>query len=272
MFPPKPFPKLLIKPSFDKRFDLRSFGEPLAKLRAVPIQDHGEPLVDLRQFCPDIILSPGCLPFLRETVAHMVNQLQALLPEGHTLTIGTALRTREMQRDIREQFTQDMTEKHPEWSKATMQRMLNRMVAPPDDVSPPPHMTGGALDVGLRGPDGEKLDFSSPSEQWWDSAPTYYHKLSDQARANRLLLIAAMEAVGLTNYVGEWWHWSFGDQGWALRVGNPVAYYGAVEIEDAENQRIPKSPEEPSHAPGEKDRPSPPNSGGEEQSQEPAEA
>jgi hypothetical protein len=54
-----------------------------------------------------------------------------------------------------------------------------------------------------------------------------------------------MESTGLTNYVGEWWHWSYGDQGWALRVGSPVAYYGAVEVEDAENQRIPQPPEEP---------------------------
>ena len=244
MFPSKPFPKILAKPTFEKRFDLRSFGEPLAKLRAVPIQDHGEPLVDLRDFCPDVILSPGCLPFLRETVAHMVNHVQSQLPAGHTLRVGTALRTREMQRDIRERFTESMTEKHPDWSKATMQRMLNRMVAPPDDVSPPPHMTGGALDVGIQGPDGEGLDFSSPSTEWWETAPTYYHKLSEQSRANRLLLIGVMEEAGLTNYVGEWWHWSYGDQGWALRVGSPVAFYGAVEIEDAENQRIPKPPEE----------------------------
>jgi len=230
------------KPGFDKRFDLRSFGEPLKALRAVPIRDAGEPLVDLRHFCPDVVLRPGCLPFLRETVARMVNDVQARLPDGHTLTVGTALRTLDMQRGIRERFTQEMTEKHPEWSRATLARMLNRMVAPPEDVSPPPHTTGGALDVGLRAPDGTDLDFSSPVEGW-ASAPTYHHKLSDQSRANRLLLIGAMEAAGLTNYVGEWWHWSYGDQGWALRVGSPVAYYGPVEVADAEAQRIPKPPD-----------------------------
>ena len=232
------------KPSFDKRFDLRSFGEPLKALRAVPIIDAGEPLVDLRDFCPSITLHPGCLPFLRETVANMVNEVQERLPDGLTLTVGTALRTLTMQRGIRENFTKEMSEKHPEWSAATLARMLNRMVAPPDDVSPPPHLTGGALDVGLVGPDGQRLDFTSPIEGW-ESAPTYYHKLSETARANRLLLIGTMEAAGLTNYVGEWWHWSYGDQGWALRVGNPVAYYGAVEVEDAENKRIPKPPEPP---------------------------
>jgi D-alanyl-D-alanine dipeptidase len=236
------FPRLRSKPSFDKRFDLRSFGEPLAALRAVSVVDAEEPLVDLREFCPHIILNPGCLPFLRETVARMVNEVQERLPEGHTLALGTALRTLGMQRGIREGFTKDMTEKHPEWSRATLARMLNRMVAPPDDISPPPHTTGGALDVGIRAPNGEGLDFTSPAEGW-TSAPTFYHKLSEQARTNRLLLIETMESTGLTNYVGEWWHWSYGDQGWALRVGNPVAYYGAVELEDAESKRIPKPPE-----------------------------
>lgn len=237
-------PKLPSKPSFGKRFDLRSFGEPIKALRAVPIQDEGEPLVDLREFCPTVILLPGCLPFLRQTVAGMVNRVQAALPDGHTLTVGTCLRTREMQRGIRDGFLKEMTEKHPEWTKATLHRMLNRMVAPPDDVSPPPHMTGGAIDVGVRGPDGKGLDFSSPAEGW-TGAPTYYHKLSETARANRIMLIDAMEGAGLTNYLGEWWHWSYGDQGWALRVGNPTAPYGAVEIEDAESKRIPKPPEEP---------------------------
>jgi D-alanyl-D-alanine dipeptidase len=241
---PETFPLLREKPSFDKHFDLRSFGEPLKALRAVPIRDAGEPLVDLRQFCPTVILNPGCLPFLRETVANKVNQVQERLPEGHTLTIGTGMRTIEMQRSIRERVTKDMREKHPEWPAATLARMLNRMVAPPDDISPPPHTTGGALDVGLRGTDGEPLDFGS-GDNFWVTAPTYCGKLSEIARANRLLLIEAMESTGLTNYVGEWWHWSYGDQGWALRVGSPVAYYGATEVEDAENQRIPKPPEPP---------------------------
>ncbi len=242
MRPPyPPYPAPLAKPSFDKRFDMRSFGEPLKALRAVPIQDYGEPLVDLREFCPTVVLNPGCLPFLRETVARMVNHVQELLPSGYTLAVGTGLRTMEMQRGIRERFTQDMQEKHPDWSKATMQRMLNRMVAPVDDPSPPPHTTGGALDVGLRGPDGEGLDFTSPTQRW-DGAPTYCFGLSETARANRIMLIEAMEGAGLTNYVGEWWHWSYGDQGWALRVGSPVAYYGSVELEDAESKRIPHPP------------------------------
>ena len=52
--------------------------------------------------------------------------------------------------------------------------------------------------------------------------------LSDAARANRRLLAGALTAAGMTNYDGEWWHWSYGDQGWALRLGLDEAVYGPV--------------------------------------------
>jgi len=34
-----------------------------------------------------------------------------------------------------------------------------------------------------------------------------------------------LDLTGLTNYLGEWWHWSYGDSGWALRVGAKKAVY-----------------------------------------------
>ena len=49
--------------------------------------------------------------------------------------------------------------------------------------------------------------------------------LSPDAQANRKLLIHTLEKTGLTNYTGEWWHWSYGDSGWALRVKAPRALY-----------------------------------------------
>jgi len=34
-----------------------------------------------------------------------------------------------------------------------------------------------------------------------------------------------LDLTGLTNYLGEWWHWSYGASGWALRVGAKTALY-----------------------------------------------
>jgi D-alanyl-D-alanine dipeptidase len=52
--------------------------------------------------------------------------------------------------------------------------------------------------------------------------------LSATARCNRKLLADVLIAVGLTSYAAEWWHWSYGDSGWALRTGRDTALYGRV--------------------------------------------
>ena len=57
--------------------------------------------------------------------------------------------------------------------------------------------------------------------------------ISPEARRNRELLRRALSGAGLTNYPGEWWHWSYGEPGWAVRTGQPHALYGAVEAQMA---------------------------------------
>jgi D-alanyl-D-alanine dipeptidase len=239
----KGFPRLVRPGGFDRPYDARSFGEPLRLLRSMPIRETGEPLVDLREACPEIRLMPGTLPFLRERVARMVQHAQQFLPPGHILKVHTCLRTMENQRGIREHLGKELKEKHPDWKPATMNRMLNRMVAPPDDPSPPPHSTGAAVDIGVCDADQKDLDFTADLD-FWLSAPMFFPRLTPRARENRMMLIDAMSRAGFTNYVGEWWHWSYGDQGWALRVGHPFAYYGLIELPDAESKRIPV-PEKP---------------------------
>ena len=54
--------------------------------------------------------------------------------------------------------------------------------------------------------------------------------LSPIAQKNRALLRSILEPTGLTNYADEWWHWSYGDNGWALRVGAKNAIYDTIEL------------------------------------------
>ena len=53
----------------------------------------------------------------------------------------------------------------------------------------------------------------------------------EEARKNRKTLSDALQKTGLTNYLGEWWHWSYGDSGWALRVGAKNALYNRLPEE-----------------------------------------
>jgi len=218
----------------------RSFGEPLTKLRAVPVEDNREPLLDPRTLSqrihfaekhPKFVGMPRT-PRVRQSVAEKLAQAAGALPDGVDLVIIEGFRPLAQQRFMYEEIKADFARHHPEWNKATLHRITNTMSAPPDDPCPPPHTTGGAVDLSLfRVNSGDWLDMTSPFEMDETSAPGDTPGLSAEAQANRRLLFGALEPTGLTNYLGEWWHWSYGDSGWALRVGAKTALYDRLPEE-----------------------------------------
>ncbi len=211
--------------------------ESLAAQARVPIRDNGEPLVDFVGLSPRLRFAPkhpvyefARVHLARRRVAQMLAEAAERLPEGLNLTVVEAWRSPAVQRQMYEATEREFREKHPEWSPTTLRRMVNRFSAPPDHRVPPPHCTGGAVDVHLTAANGERLDFTSPFPPLnRRSAATSVRGLSPTARANRHLLIVALTAVGFTNYPAEWWHWEYGTPGWALRAGQPAALYGLIE-------------------------------------------
>jgi len=201
--------------------------EPFAALNRIPIQDNGEPLVDIRIACPKIIAHRGVLPYVRAGVAEMLNNAQSLLPPGHRLKVHSALRTLETQAEMYWRHYKQLEVKHPEWPKSALRRTNNKFFAAPDVKAPPGHCTGGAVDVSLVGPEGRDLDVTSPTKGW-EAAYTYSTNLSEQALHNRRLLIETMFSAGFSNCRDEWWHWSYGDSAWAVRIGATTACYGLV--------------------------------------------
>lgn len=122
---------------------------------------------------------------------------------------------------------------------------VGRFWAPPnpDPAAPPPHSTGGAVDLTLavRGSGAPVAMGSAIDTIGAVSEPDHW-----QARAqacgeapqrdlwlswhrNRCLLRAAMEAAGFGQHPHEWWHFSWGDQLWAWRSGAELACYGRVD-------------------------------------------
>ena len=218
----------------------RSFGEPLTKLRAVPIEDNGEPLVDPRSLSKRIHFAEKHpkfedmkrTPKVRQRVAEMLAEAADSLPDSIDMVIIEGFRPMHQQQFMYEEIKREFSEKHPEWNKSTLIRMTNTMSAPPDDPCPPPHITGGAVDLSLmRMPSREWLDMTSPFEMDETSAPGDTKGLSEEAQKNRKLLSEALEKTGLTPYLGEWWHWSYGDSGWALRVSAEKALYDRLPEE-----------------------------------------
>ncbi|MEO0852820.1 MAG: M15 family metallopeptidase [Cyanobacteria bacterium J06648_11] len=102
-------------------------------------------------------------------------------------------------------------------------------------ATPPPHSTGGAVDLTLvddaRNPVwmGSEIDEISPR-----SHPDYFQTSNEPDasvfHARRQNLNHAMQAAGFLRHPSEWWHFSYGDQLWAWQTGGgAIAKYGRVE-------------------------------------------
>jgi len=200
-------------------------GEPLKALKKIKIKDNGEPLVDIKKFCPQVIiglekhrLRKEKSIFVRETVAKMLKRAQKFLPPGYKFKILDGWRPLKEQKRYYFKKLREFQKKHPNWSSSRLRREVNKWIFPPDVGIPPWHTTGGAIDLTISYPNGKSIPMKSKKD-----------KLPERVLKNRKLLKEIMEKVGFTNYQFEWWHFSYGDTGWALRKRKKTAIYGAIE-------------------------------------------
>jgi zinc D-Ala-D-Ala dipeptidase len=208
-------------------------SEPFGRLNKIPLRDNGEPLVDLREVCPVIKCKEGCLPYVREQVAEKLNKAAQALPKGHVFQISTALRTIEMQSELYWTNFEKLKIERPDLPLSALRRRTNKYFAPPDYPAPPGHTTGAAVDLTILNSDGEALLMTDPYEEGegrsWEVAATFSTQISPIAQQNRLLLIEPLFAVGFSNCRDEWWHWSYGDNAWAVRMEKETAFYGLID-------------------------------------------
>ncbi|MFI7006990.1 M15 family metallopeptidase [Streptomyces sp. NPDC050145] len=202
------------------------------RVAAIPVQDCGEPLVDVR-LDGSLLVDPrkqdpaDAFAHLRRGVLERLLKAQAALPPGLRLLFVEGYRPPALQRSYFEEYADELRAEHPDWPEDRIRTAASRYVSPPEIA---PHSAGAAVDLTLADADGRELDLgtrmnASPEE----SAGACYTEapgISPEARAHRRTLGAALTGAGLVNYPTEWWHWSYGDRYWALQTGNPTALYG----------------------------------------------
>lgn len=219
----------------DKKY---SQAEPVTDLRHIPIRECGEPLVDYMQLSSKILVARPRWQYtrvslLRQSVAEKLALAADGLPDGYRLAVLEGWRPPYIQRRMYLASWARWKRRRPDWSDAQLRRVVNRFTAPLHGKVPPPHSTGAAFDLVLADASGTELDHCSPFEPVDPHGyPTACPGLTEEARKHRTLLCDVLVGAGLTNYPSEWWHWSWGDQGWAYRTGAPHAIYGATEPTD----------------------------------------
>ena len=135
---------------------------------------------------------------------------------------------------------------HPDFSRDELLKELNFYSAKPpisendiDRNGPPPHTTGATMDVTLRFKDSKEFLFmGSIFDDVTNLVHTDYFELKnpkklltlseEEALKNRRILYHSMKEEGIENYPYEWWHYSWGDQMWAMLSGKKEAFYSNI--------------------------------------------
>lgn len=229
-----------MRPKWDRS---KGRPEPIAALNKIPERESGEPLVDINDYLPGMHMGrPHVIPYVRRTVAEMVAKAQSMLPSDVRLSLIEGWRPIERQQRIYDFMWESAREAFPNRDHAALRRTVCRWVAPTDQKAPPGHCTGAAVDVQLVDVSGELLDVVSPFDRH-TAARTYTLGLTSAAQRHRDLLVGAMLEAGFSNCRDEWWHYSFGDAGWAVRSGRAECQYGLIALtpslyEEAELKNI----------------------------------
>lgn len=216
----------------------------------LPIEECGEPLIALTNGEGNIFVRalyaeqniPGAPTtiWVRSGVRDRLFVAAQTLPPGVSLVVFDGHRPLMVQRFLWDSFYNEIARARPELTDEAVTAQTAQFVASPsaDPSCPPPHRTGGAVDVYLvETAEQEPLPMGTePDETVDESATRFYEEATETPynrtfalkafRENRRLLFHAMVGAGFTNYRGEWWHFDFGNQRWANCSGAGRAIYG----------------------------------------------
>lgn len=204
---------LLCKPFWDDERD------------GAELDSEGRAFAAYRQRHPDFDLR------IREQTAKKLLEAQQLLPAHLRIVLKAGLRPVEVQQAVFDMELANVKKTHPQWSHDKAYRFTLEFVTDPA-VNLPPHASGGTVDVHLWDTrTNAYADLGSPinavdDSSWGDNVAA----LSPRQVELRFLLRNTMLAAGFANLASEWWHFSYGDQRWAVFYDQPAALYGAAEV------------------------------------------
>ncbi|MBG9943499.1 M15 family metallopeptidase [Brevibacillus formosus] len=213
----------------------------------LPIKECGEPMIPLSSLAEQITVYPayyhegyaGTQPeaFLREGAARRLATAAAKLPVGYKLVVLDGWRSFEVQASLYARFREALLLQG--WQEGpALTEQLSKFVAYPttDLFKPSPHLSGGAVDLTIAGPDGW-LEMGTAFDDFSERAETrHYEELVQptqkdiEIRDHRRLLYHLMTAAGFVNYPKEWWHFEYGTRTWGQKTQQEPIYGGVLSM------------------------------------------
>jgi D-alanyl-D-alanine dipeptidase len=175
--------------------------------------------------------------FVRERVAELLIAAADKLPDGYGIVILDGWRALSLQRELFEEQVEKLEARGIPPSRLIKEAQKYVSCPSDDPVCPPPHSTGGAVDLTITTPDGW-MDAGCDFDTWTEIAGTrYYERLAEQQSLspNQIRVLRTrrgiyhlLTSVGFSSYPEEWWHFDFGNQFWAKATNQSYAIYGRI--------------------------------------------
>lgn len=209
--------------------------ESFKRLYKIQIRESNEPLLDIRKHCSGIFIRAWGIRkqektfYARKSVIQRLQKVQKFLPKGYFLKVMDAFRPLAIQEHYYQKLYFKLKSQYPTWSERKIKRLQNALVYPPE-LGVPPHSTGGAVDITLTKDlkTGRSIKMNNRKVPKHEQNEIFSQKIPRGIRRNREILYKAMSGARFSNYSKEWWHWSYGDRGWAMREDKKYAIYGTV--------------------------------------------
>jgi len=184
--------------------------------------------------------------FVRKEVANKLIAINSKLRQtGLELHIWDAYRPIALQNYFFRVWMPDFFERqHPEKGIDWAKKETAKFWAPgATDIGsillyPPPHGTGGAIDLTIRVINGFIIEMGGLFDDLCDRSRSDFFELTpptnfteNEAQKNRRILYNVMVDEGFVPHPLEWWHFSYGDRLWAATTGIR-SFYSYANIEN----------------------------------------
>lgn len=187
----------------------------------------------IKQKKQDMIKHYNGKVYVRYSVAQKLINIANTLARAHpniALKIVYGFRLPSIQKDYFDKYHSIVKQQnHYISNELELIELTHRGAAAPEVAG---HPTGGAVDVGLFSLlENDFLNMGSPILTYENTrkAYTFSPEINQEQLANRMLLKKLMESENFAPYLGEWWHFSYGDKEWAKYYNQPFAFYDQVQ-------------------------------------------
>ncbi|MBT3207078.1 MAG: hypothetical protein HN704_01315 [Bacteroidetes bacterium] len=212
----------------------RKYRQHLKLLQTIIIGENNTRLISLKDSGFDLIYEPSVQKnyqyLVREAVHEKIGRISKKLDEqDKKLIIRSSWRSFEHQRLLWEEKVVFMQKEYPKLELEEIKENVSYFIAPPTKSS---HATGGAVDALIYDLKNDcVMDFGTNEGlniELNDKCYPYHPFIPSQAKQNRALLINLFTEEDFVVDLKEYWHFDYGNAGWAIEKGEEHSIYGII--------------------------------------------